>query len=121
MFDLIVKNVNVVRPNTPEVKTLDIAIKDGKFAHLAPSIDPSDASDVVDGAGLHAFPGVVDAHMHLGIYHPLAEDIVTETRSAATGGVTSGTRAGHTPTSCRMSWKPAMAGRTSTTAITLRR
>jgi allantoinase len=90
MFDLIVKNVNVVRPNNPEVETLDIAIKDGQFARLSAHIDSSEASEVVDGMGLHAFPGVVDAHMHLGIYHPLADDIVTETRSAATGGVTSG-------------------------------
>ena len=90
MFDLIVKNVNVVRPNNPDVENLDIAIKDGQFVEIAADIDASDASDVVDGGGLHAFPGVVDAHMHLGIYHPLATDIVTETRSAAAGGVTSG-------------------------------
>jgi allantoinase len=90
MFDLIVKNVNVVRPNNPEVETLDIAIKDGQFARLSAHIDSGEASEIVDGMGLHAFPGVVDAHMHLGIYHPLADDIVTETRSAATGGVTSG-------------------------------
>jgi allantoinase len=34
-------------------------------------------------------PGVVDAHMHTGIYSPLAEDAVTESRAAAQGGVTS--------------------------------
>jgi allantoinase len=90
MFDLIVKNVNVVRPNDPDVENLDIAIKDGQFVQISADIDASGASEVVDGGGLHAFPGVVDAHMHLGIYHPLATDIVTETRSAATGGVTSG-------------------------------
>ena len=36
-----------------------------------------------------AFPGVVDAHMHAGIYSPLAEDAVTESQAAAMGGVTS--------------------------------
>lgn len=90
MFDLIVKNVKVVRPNVPVVETLDIAVKDGRFADLAAHIDPDQAIEVVDGKGLHAFPGVVDAHMHFGIYHPLGEDIFTESRSAATGGVTSG-------------------------------
>jgi allantoinase len=90
MFDLIVKNVRVVRPNHPEVVSLDLAIKDGTFAHMAPDIDPVGATETLDGEGLLAFPGVVDAHMHFGIYHPLTEDIVSESRTAATGGVTSG-------------------------------
>ncbi|MDF3009858.1 MAG: allantoinase-like protein, partial [Burkholderiales bacterium] len=33
--------------------------------------------------------GVVDAHMHAGIYSPLKEDAVSESRAAAQGGVTS--------------------------------
>jgi len=90
MLDLVVKNAGVVRPNHPEVETLDIAMEGGTFVHLAPDIDPSDAVKVVDGEGLLAFPGVVDAHMHFGIYHPLSEDIQSESRAAATGGVTSG-------------------------------
>ncbi len=90
MSDLVVKNVRVVRPNHPEVESLDIAIEDGRFARLAPDIDPSEANEVVDGGGLLAFPGVVDSHMHFGIYHPLAEDIESESRAAATGGVTTG-------------------------------
>ena len=90
MFDLIVKNVRVVRPSHPEVELLDVAVKDGSFARLAPNIDPAEANEVLDGGGLLAFPGVVDAHMHFGIYHPLTEDIVSESRTAATGGVTSG-------------------------------
>ena len=36
-----------------------------------------------------AFPGCVDAHMHVGIYSPLAEDAVSESKAAAMGGVTS--------------------------------
>ena len=90
MFDLVIKNVRVVRPNHPEVESLDIAVKDGTFARLAQDIDPSEATKTIDGGGLLAFPGVVDAHMHFGIYHPLIEDIVSESRTAATGGVTSG-------------------------------
>ncbi|MEX2323727.1 MAG: dihydroorotase family protein [Acidimicrobiia bacterium] len=90
MFDLVVKNARVVRPNHPEVEALDIAIKDGTFARLAPDVDPSEATEVVDASDLLAFPGVVDAHMHFGIYHPLSEDIESESRAAATGGVTSG-------------------------------
>ena len=42
-----------------------------------------------DAKKLLAFPGCVDAHMHVGIYRPLAEDAVSESKAAAMGGVTS--------------------------------
>lgn len=88
-FDLIVKNVRVVRPHGNVVHEADIAIRDGAFALIAPGLDPQRAKAVHDGRGCLAFPGVVDAHMHSGIYSPLAEDAVTESKAAAMGGVTS--------------------------------
>jgi len=88
-YDLLIKNVRVVRPHGNVVHEGDIAIRDGKFARVAPGIDPALAKKVQDGRGLLAFPGVVDAHMHSGIYSPLAEDAVTESKAAAMGGVTS--------------------------------
>ncbi len=88
-FDLLIKNVHVVRPLGNVVHHSDIAIKDGKFALVAPGIDPSRAKTVHDGQNRLAFPGVVDAHMHSGIYSPLGEDAVSESKAAAMGGVTS--------------------------------
>lgn len=44
---------------------------------------------IIDGKGLLAFPGVVDAHAHVGIYAPLDIDARTESKAAAQGGVTS--------------------------------
>ena len=88
-YDLLVKNVKVVRPHETSVRAQDVAIQNGKFAAIADSISASDARQVVDGKGLLGFPGLVDAHMHTGIYSPLAEDAVTESRAAAQGGVTS--------------------------------
>ncbi len=90
MFDLIITNVDVVRPGHPRNESLDIAITDGRIAQLAPEIGADQASAVFDGGGLLAFPGAVDAHMHFGIYNPLADDIVSESRAAALGGVTTG-------------------------------
>jgi allantoinase len=89
-FDLLVKNVRIVRPDTSEVVDLDIGVIDGKVARLAPDINASRADSVVDGGGKLAFPGAVDAHQHWGIYNPLEEDARTESRAAAQGGVTSG-------------------------------
>jgi len=88
-FDLVIKNLRVVRPHGNTVVDADIAIRDGKFARVAPGIEVTRAKKVHDGRGLLAFPGVVDAHMHSGIYSPLAEDAVTESKAAAMGGVTS--------------------------------
>ena len=89
LLDLVIKNVRVVRPKRNAVDLLDIGIKDGKFARIAPDIRPEEAKQVVDGKNQLAFPGLVDAHMHVGIYHPLAQDAVTESKAAAMGGVTS--------------------------------
>jgi len=87
-LDLVVKNVRVVRPRQPTVERLDLGVKDGRFALVAPEIPAGHAREIFDGRGLLAFPGLVDAHTHVGIYAPLADDAVTESKAAAMGGVT---------------------------------
>lgn len=87
-FDLLIKNVRVVRPHQTTPEALDIAIRGGKITGLAPDIPADDAVQVYDGGGKLAFPGLVDAHMHAGIYTPLEQDALTESRAAAMGGVT---------------------------------
>jgi allantoinase len=88
-FDLAIKNARVVRPKQSGVECLDIGIKDGKVARLSPEIRADDAAEIFDAKQLLAFPGCVDAHMHIGIYQPLADDALTESKAAAMGGVTS--------------------------------
>jgi allantoinase len=88
-YDLLIKNVKVVRPRKSGTPKADIAIVDGKFVKIAPGIRADEAKQVVDGKGKLAFPGLVDPHMHCGIYAPLADDAITESLAAAQGGVTS--------------------------------
>jgi allantoinase len=88
-FDLVIKNARVVRPKGFGAEALDIGIKDGKVARLAPELKADDANEVFDAKRQLAFPGCVDAHMHVGIYRPLAQDAVSESKAAAMGGVTS--------------------------------
>ena len=88
-YDRLIRNVRVARPNQSAVPVQDIAIANGRFAAIGPAIDPALAREVVDAQGMLGFPGVVDAHMHTGIYSPLADDALTESRAAAQGGVTS--------------------------------
>ena len=87
-LDLVIKNVRVVRPRLPRVDTLDLGVRDGRFARIEPAIEAADARRVYDGGNRLAFPGVVDAHTHAGIYAPLTEDAVSESRAAVSGGVT---------------------------------
>ena len=70
-YDLVIKNVKVVKPLSDNVEEQDIAIKDGKFADIEKNIAPEQSNDSYDGKGQLAFPGLVDAHMHTGIYTPL--------------------------------------------------
>jgi allantoinase len=88
LFDLLIKNARVVRPNQTSVDRLDIAVKEGKIARLAPDIQADQAKQIYDAKNLLAFPGCVDAHMHIGIYAPLHQDAVSESKAAAAGGVT---------------------------------
>jgi allantoinase len=88
-FDLVIKNARIVRPNKTSVDCLDIAVKDGKIDRIAPDIRAEQAKKTFDARNWLAFPGCVDAHMHVGIYQPLAQDAVSESKAAAMGGVTS--------------------------------
>ena len=88
-FDLLIKNVSVVRPREEGLLQADIAVKDGRIVKVAPGIDAGTAAQVFDGKQRLAFPGLVDAHMHTGIYGPLAQDARSESVAAAQGGVTS--------------------------------
>jgi allantoinase len=69
-YDLLIRNVRVVRPRGNEVHECDVAVQGGKFSKIASRIDPRTSKQVYDGKGRLAFPGVVDAHMHAGIYSP---------------------------------------------------
>jgi len=87
-LDLIITNVSAVVPGQAEPQRLDIGVKDGKIVRLEADLSADLADTVVDGGGKVAFPGVVDAHQHWGIYNPLPEDAVSESRASAQGGVT---------------------------------
>ncbi|MBC7549313.1 MAG: dihydroorotase family protein [Cellulomonas sp.] len=88
-YDLVIKNAHVVRPGAEAPERLDVGVRDGAFVAFEESIEPAGA-EVLDAAGKHLFPGVVDVHQHWGIYNELGEDAGSESRASAQGGVTSG-------------------------------
>ena len=88
MTDTVLRDVKLVRPGTDEVPEVDIAITGGKVTEVGPALAVPPGATVHEGRGRLAFPGVVDAHQHWGIYNPLSEDATSESRACAQGGVT---------------------------------
>ena len=87
-YDLVVKNARVVSHDQEQPYEADIAVRDGRVVLVAPVIDAGQTAEVVDADGKLAFPGVVDAHQHWGIYNELSQDAAVESRASAQGGVT---------------------------------
>ncbi|MER6942578.1 dihydroorotase family protein [Nonomuraea sp. NPDC000554] len=88
MTDLLLKNVRVVTHDRDEPVPADIAVTGGRIDRVGPGLPTDGVDEVIDGDGRLAFPGVVDAHQHWGIYNPLPEDSSSESMASAQGGVT---------------------------------
>jgi len=87
MYDLLIKNGNVVIGNVYQI--LNIGIKNKKIELLSTSSD-YDAINVVDAKNLTVLPGIIDSQVHFrepGSEHK--EDLSTGSQGAALGGVTS--------------------------------
>jgi len=63
-----------------------VYVRDGKIAAVCTDI--LEAKEVVDAAGKYVAPGIIDPHLHFGISAPFPEEVVTESRAALVGGVT---------------------------------
>ena len=88
MYDLIIKNGTLVTPTS--TFCADLAVKDGKIAVVAESIE-GEAARTVDAAGKLVLPGAIDPHTHLAM--PFggtvsADDYYAGTRAAVCGGTT---------------------------------
>jgi dihydroorotase len=86
--EVILREATVLDPVAGIEGAHDVVIRDGAIAELAApgSAEEGDA-EVVDAAGMHAFPAFFDPHVHLRTPgHEHKEDVETGTRSAAAGG-----------------------------------
>lgn len=85
-IDLAIINGNVVIPDECVVKT-NIYIKNGKIIAIG-NFDFLNAKDTLDATDKYVIPGIFDPHVHLGIFSPFEKEIITETKAALAGGVT---------------------------------
>jgi len=86
MFDTVILNGRIVYPGR-EVAPGNIGIKDGKIAAITECDADLKGRQIIDATGKYVFPGVIEPHSHIGIGAG-ADDLITETGSAAVGGVT---------------------------------
>jgi dihydroorotase len=71
-YDLLLKGGHVVDAKNHLSAINDVAIKDGKIAEVAKTIDPATALKMVDVTGLYVTAGLVDIHVH--VYGSTGED-----------------------------------------------
>jgi dihydroorotase (multifunctional complex type) len=86
-YDLLIKGGDVAIPNVG-LKRADIGIMGEKIAAIAENIPTESSSRVIDATGKCVFPGAIDSHFHVGIYRSFKDDAISESTSAASGGVT---------------------------------
>jgi allantoinase len=86
MYDLIIRNGTLVIAEG--VTTADIAIADQRIVAIGPQLAGARTAEI-DAAGLHIFPGLIDAHVHFNEPGRTEwEGIATGTRALAAGGAT---------------------------------
>ena len=84
--DLCIINGKVVLPDNGIFKT-DVYINNGKVHSLGKN-DSLKARKTIDATNKYVIPGVIDPHVHLGLFAPLETELVTETKAALMGGIT---------------------------------
>ncbi|SKC36005.1 dihydroorotase [Maledivibacter halophilus] len=85
-IDIAIINGIVVLPDNG-IFNMNVYIKDGKI-HSIGRNDSIKAAKTIDATGKYVIPGIIDPHVHLGLFAPLKTELVTETKSALMGGVT---------------------------------
>lgn len=83
-FDSVIVDSHII--TTRGMLERNIVIDDGKIVDFTADVPQCDKK--VQGRGLVAIPGVIDTHVHYGVYSPIDEAARTESRAAALGGVT---------------------------------
>jgi len=86
---VLVRGAHLLDPRSGLDGPGDLLVVEGEIAALGEpgALEAPDGAEVVEGEGLHAFPGFVDPHVHLRTPgQEYKEDIETGTRAAAAGG-----------------------------------
>jgi dihydroorotase len=112
----VIRNARLV--NEGEIVESDVLLKDGRIEKIATAITAPAGAEVVDAAGRHLLPGMIDDQVHFrepGLTHK--GDFYSESRAAIAGGVTSYMEMPNskppTTNAEQLAWKYARAAKTS--------
>jgi len=83
--ETIIRNANIVTAGG--IVEGAIAIEKGKISGILTGAFLPKAKNTIDAGGRHVIPGVVDPHVHYGVYHSCEEE-VDDLQCAAYGGTT---------------------------------
>lgn len=64
-YDIVIKGGHVIDAKNNIDDVMDVAVKDGKIAKVAKSIDGKQGKQVVDANGIYVTPGLIDIHEHV--------------------------------------------------------
>jgi dihydroorotase len=65
MYDLLLRGGHVLDDKNHIDALMDVAVKDGKIAKVAPHIAPGTALKTIDVKGMYVTPGLIDIHVHV--------------------------------------------------------
>ena len=63
-YDLLLRGGHVIDATNHIDAVMDVAIKDGHIARVAPNLKPADAIKTIDVQGMYVTPGLIDMHFH---------------------------------------------------------
>ena len=90
--DTVVKNGRIVSPGG--IFARGIAIHNGKIVAITDDEHLPEAARMIDAGGNYVLPGIVDIHVHIGLYHPFEDEIKDTVAAAFAGSTTLGTYVG---------------------------
>jgi len=64
-YDLLLRGGHVIDAKNRIDAVMDVAIKDGKIARVAPGLSSGDAIKTIDVRGMVVSPGLIDLHVHV--------------------------------------------------------
>ncbi len=64
---MLIRNGTVYDAVRREPYRADIRTENGKIAAIAPALTPADGEEIFEAEGLRVYPGLIDAHTHIGL------------------------------------------------------
>ena len=86
-MDVIITNGTFVTP-WETIDRVTLGIEGEKISFIQRNGALPKAKRVIDAQNRHVLPGIIDCHTHFGAFLPYEEDVMSETKADAAGGVT---------------------------------